>query len=118
MAHSVEKDGNITVYKISGFFTYQDMRALIQNFDHLVAQEPEAKLLVDFSKEKGLEEKTIKMAYERIEKGFPKETKIAMVFSPRGVYKYITNIINLAMRTNSQAFDSVETAKKWLLSKD
>ena len=118
MAYNIEKDGNIVMYKISGFFTYQDMSALIQHFDSMADQEPNAKLLVDFSKEKGLEEETIKMAYERIEKGFPKKIKIALVFSPEGVYKYITNIINLAMRYNSRAFDNIEAAKKWLLSED
>lgn len=117
VSYSIEKDGNITVYKITDLFSYQDMEVLIQHFDRLVARNPKPRLLVDFSTEKEIEQKTIKMAYERIDKGFPKQTKIALIFPSKGIYKALTYFVGAAMKSNYRAFDSVDLAKKWLLNK-
>lgn len=109
-----EKEGYI-LHRASGLYTYQDMKALIEYVDPLIEKDPNAKFLLDYSEVTNYEQKAMKMAYDRTEKGFPRGVRIAIVHQRKGFLKYIINAITKAMSKNAKFFKDQQKAKKWLL---
>jgi len=114
MPYFVEETKSFTTYRIEGFFSYQDLEGLIGHFDNLIKTDPYSKLLIDFSKQTGYEEVTIKRAFHRIEKGFPKTVRIAVVYQGKsGIYKHILSQVSRAMPQIGKFFETREEAIKW-----
>ncbi len=115
MPYSVEETKELTIYRIDGFFSYQDLEGLITHFDEAISKDPNSKFLMDFSRQTGYEEVTIKRTFHRIEKGFPATIRIAIVFSGEGgIYKHILSFVTKAMPQIARFFESREDALKWL----
>lgn len=115
MPYFVEDTKDITIYKVEGFFSFQDIENLTGEFDHLVESNPQARILMDFSNQTGYEEAAIKAAFQRIDKGLPSGVSIALVFEGKGtVYNHILNFIAKAMAQNAKFFEGRIEAIKWL----
>ena len=115
MPYSVEETNDFTLYKAEGFFSFQDMEDLVAQFNKLIEENPHAKALLDFSSQTGYEEATIKAAFSRIENGFPRSVKLAIVYAGEGaIYKHILNLIAASMPENAKFFSAREEAEEWL----
>ena len=115
MPYFVEDTKDVTIYKVVGFFSFQDMEGLTEAFDSLVEANSQARILMDFSSQTGYEEATIKSAFRRIDKGLPSGILIAIVFEGKGtVYNHILGLIAKAMPQNAKFFDGRIKALKWL----
>ncbi len=115
MSSSIEEKEGYILHKAKGLYTYQDMKGLIEYLDPLQEKNPNARVLLDYSETTGYEEKTLKIAYERIDKGFPKGTKTAIVYQGKGLLKFILNVVARAMIRNAKFFQDPQEAKEWLL---
>ncbi len=109
-----EKEGYI-LYKTKGLYTYQDMKTLIEYVDQLIEKNPSAKFLLDYSGMTNYEPKALKTAYDRIDKGFPKSVKIAIVYPEKGFFNFILNVVAKAMVKTAKFFKDPQKAKEWLL---
>ena len=109
-----EKEGYI-LHKAKGLYTYQDIKALVKYVDLLIEKDPNAKFLLDFSGMTNYEPKALKTAYDRIDKGFPKGVKVAIVYPEKGLFKFILNVITKAMVRTAKFFEDPQEAKEWLL---
>lgn len=110
-----EKEGYI-LHKVKGLYTYQDIERLIEYVDPVIEKDPNAKFLLDYSEVTNYEQKAMKMAYDRTEKGFPRGVRIAVVYQRKGFLRYIIDAITKAMSKNAKLFDDPQEAKKWLLN--
>ncbi|MDP2671358.1 MAG: STAS/SEC14 domain-containing protein [bacterium] len=117
MPYSVEETRDFTVYKVDNFFTFQDMDALTEQFDQLLEKDPAARVLLDFSAQTGYEEATIKAAFRRIDKGFPRSLKMAILYAGEGgIYKHVLAMLAAAMPEVAKFFSSRAEAEAWLKS--
>lgn len=110
-----EKEGYI-FYKTKGLYTYQDMRTLIEYIDQLIEKDPNTKFLLDYSGMTNYEPKALKTAYDRIDKGFPKGVKIAIVYPEKGFFNFILNVVAKTMVRTAKFFKDPQEAKEWLLN--
>ena len=109
-----EKEGYI-LYKTKGFYTYQDMKTLIEYVDQLIEKDPNTKFLLDYSGMTNFEQKALKTAYDRADKGFPKGVKIAIVYPKKGFLSFVLNMVAKAMIRTAKFFKDPQEAKEWLL---
>ena len=116
MSSSTEEKEGYVLHKAKGFYTYQDMKALIEYVDLLIEKDPNAKFLLDFSGMTNYEPKALKTAYDRIDKGFPKGVKIAIVYLEKGLFKFILNVVAKTMVRTAKFFEDPQEAKEWLLN--
>ena len=115
LASLEEKEGYI-LYKTKGLYTYQDMKTLIEYVDQAIEKNPNAKFLLDYSGMTNYEQKALKTAFERIDKGFPKGVQIAIVYPEKGFFNFILNTVTKAMVRNAKFFRGAQEAKEWLLN--
>ena len=115
MSSSIEEKEGYVLLKASGFYTYQDMAGLIEYLDQVQEKNPNSRVMLDFSEATGYEAKALKTAYDRIDKGFPKGVRVAIVYSKKGFYKFITNVVTKTMVRTAKFFEDPQEAKKWLL---
>lgn len=111
-----EEKGDYILHKASGLYAYQDIEALIKYVDSAIEKDPSAKFLLDYSKMTNYEQKALKMAYERIDKGFPKRVKIAIVYPETGFLNFVLNVVAKTMVKTAQFFKNPQEAKEWLLN--
>lgn len=117
MPYFIEDTKDFSIYRIEGFFSFQDMEGLVAHFDKLTESNPNAKILMDFSAQTGYEEATIKAAFNRADQGFPRGVQIALVYEGGGgIYSHVLKLIAKNMSDNSQFFTSRSEAITWLTS--
>lgn len=116
MAFFVEETKEFTTYKAVGFFAFQDIQALIHHFDDLVVSNPNARVLLDFTEQNGYEEANIKYAFQRIDKGFPKGVRLALLYESKGMPFHVLQFIAKAMPANAKFFAERDEAIGWLKS--
>lgn len=114
MSYQIEEKDGYFLYVASGHYTVQDNEALIKIFDKEMEKDPNARFLLDYSSITGYEQKALKVAYDRMEEGFPPGVKIAMVYKKSGYLYQIINFATKAMMKNAKLFGDRDDAEKWL----
>ncbi|MEX0621584.1 MAG: STAS/SEC14 domain-containing protein [Candidatus Woykebacteria bacterium] len=115
MAYEIKEKEGYFLYKASGLYTVQDIEGLIQNFDKKMEKDPNAKFLLDYSEMTNFEQRALKTAYDRMEQGFPKGVKIAIVYNKGGYLYHILDMAAKSIAQNARFFGGSEEAEKWLL---
>ncbi|OGY26913.1 MAG: hypothetical protein A2864_02105 [Candidatus Woykebacteria bacterium RIFCSPHIGHO2_01_FULL_39_12] len=118
MSATIKRNEKYILSKAEGLYTYQDMKELIDYFDQVLETNPNAKLLLDYSDMTNYEQAAMKIAYNRIEKGFPRGVRIAIVYQEKRIFKFILNVMAKSMVRTAEFFDDVKKAEKWLAAKD
>lgn len=116
MAFFVEESKDFSTYKAQGFFSFQDIQALVKNFDIAIATNPQAKFLMDFTGQTGYEEANIKYVFDRIDKGIPSSVRMALLYEKEGLPFHVLQLIAKAMPQNAHFFANRDDALKWLKS--
>ncbi len=114
MTYMIEEKDGYFLYVASEHYTVQDNEKLIEVFDKKMETDPNAKFLLDYSSITGYEQKALKIAYDRLRKGFPPGVKIAFVYKKGGHLYQIINFAAKAMMRNAEIFDDRAEAEKWL----
>ena len=114
MSYRIEEKDGYFLYKASGLYTVQDNEDLIKIFDKKMGKDPNARFLLDYSSITGYEQKALKVAYDRMEKGFPSGVKVALVHNKSGYLYQIINFAAQAMMKNAKLFDDRDEAEEWL----
>ena len=114
MSYRIEEKDGYFFYVASEHFTVQDNEALIKTFNKEMEKDPNARFFLDFSSITGYEQKALKVAYDRIDEGFPSGVKVAFVYQKRGYLYQIINFAVQAMMKNAKLFDDRDEAEEWL----
>ena len=115
MSATIKQNEKYILFKAEGLYTYQDMKELIDYFDRVLETNPNAKLLLDYSDITNYEQAAMKIAYNRIEKGFPKGVRIAIVYQEKHLFKFVLNVMAQSMVRTAKFFEDAKEAEEWLL---
>lgn len=116
MPYTLDKKDDLMVFNIKGFFAAEDIKEIINIFDQMIKEDKKKKFLLDFSEDIEYNEQAVKMAYQRLNKGFPKDVKISLVLAKKGKLNQILSMISYTMPQNTKFFENVTDAENWLNS--